>query len=243
MKTKTTKRYETLALIKLADIISEFNLNSNITESVETGEPFVIIESWHELGIIQRELNRAMSPKFFYKHYIDFLNKQGDKAFESMRPQSRPLYKVPDGLHELEDWVDWGFSDEYNTCGNCGRSFRTSHSSYFDIPAYAILDDKMLCNECVRDEFENEYIESVTNNPKTALKLTIIDEKRLIELGWKEPNWENRDEEYKNGLHEGMDDDPTDIYNTLKDKYDVIFTYEPSQFYTTFWAWTKPNGE
>ena len=91
-------------------------------------------------------------------------------------------------------------------------------------------------NECIRDEFEEEYIESVTNNPKNALKLTIINESRLEELGWKE-----LEEKYENGLHEGMNDDPKSIYNSLKTDWDVLFTFMPSQFYIQFWAWVKPK--
>ena len=230
-------RNREIALSKLADIIGKFELNSQITESVETGEPFIIIEEWSELGTIQRELNRCMAPKFFYKHYIDFLNIQGDGAFEDMRPQSEPPYTVPNGLHELNDWFDWGFSDEYTTCENCGKSFQYSQGSYIDIPKWALIDGLgIFCHECIRDEFEEEYIESVTNNPEQALKITIIDEQRLIELGWTEPE---PNEEYKNGLHQGMNDKPIDVYNKLKDKYDVIFTFMPSQFYVAFWAWTK----
>ena len=33
-----------------------------------------------------------------------------------------------------------------------------------------------------------------------------------------------------------MNDKPIDVYNKLKDKYDVIFTFMPSQFYVTFWS-------
>ena len=229
-------RNKTIALSKLADIIGEFNLNSQITESVETGEPFVIVEEWTELGTIQRELNRAMAPRFFYKHYIDFLNERGNEAFQKMRFEHNDRYEIPEGLHELEEWFEWGFSDEYTTCVNCGRSLRTGRSSYDDIPKFEILNDELLCHECIRDEFEEEYIESVTNNPKNALKLTIINESRLEELGWKE-----LEEKYENGLHEGMNDDPKSIYNSLKTDWDVLFTFMPSQFYIQFWAWVKPK--
>ena len=40
-----------------------------------------------------------------------------------------------------------------------------------------------------------------------------------------------------------MNDKPIDVYNKLKDKYDVIFTFIPSQFYVAFWAWVKPKEE
>ncbi len=229
-------RNQKIALEELSKIINDFNLNSQITESVETGEPFVIVEEWTELGTIQRELNRAMAPRFFYKHYIDFLNERGNEAFQKMRFEHNDRYEIPEGLHELEEWFEWGFSDEYTTCGNCGRSLRTEHSSYDDIPKFAILNDELLCHECIRDEFEEEYIESVTNNPKNALKLTIINESRLEELGWKE-----LEEKYENGLHEGMNDDPKSIYNSLKADWDVLFTFMPSQFYIQFWAWVKPK--
>ena len=91
-------RNKTIALSKLADIIGEFGLNSQITTSVETGEPFIIIEEWSELGIIQRELNRAMAPKFFYKHYIEYLNAKGNDAFKDMRFERNGRYEIPAGI-------------------------------------------------------------------------------------------------------------------------------------------------
>ena len=230
-------RNREIALDKLEEIIENLNLNSQITESVETGEPFIIIEEWSELGIIQRELNRVMAPKFFYKHYIEYLNTKGNDAFQDMRIEHNGWYITPTGLNTLDHWFEWGFSDEFSTCENCGRSFQYSQSSYDDIPRWALIDGLgIFCHECIRDEFEEEYIESVTNNPEQALKITIINESRLAELGWKE-----LEGKYENGLHEGMNDDPKSIYNSLKADWDVLFTFMPSQFYVSFWAWVKPK--
>jgi hypothetical protein len=232
-------RNKKLALAQLGRVIEEFDLNSQITTSVETNEPFIIIETWKELGIIQRELNRAMTPKFFYRNYINYLNIKGDEAFQHMRLQKKPPYIVPEGLHELDDWFEWGFSDEYDTCSNCGRSFCTQPRYYGDIPKFAVLNDEILCHECIRDEFEEEYIESVTNTPRNAIKINIINESRLAELGWK-----RLPRKYENGMHHDMNDRPSDVFNKLKKRWDVLFEFRPSQFYVEFCAWIrKPSSD
>ena len=239
-------RNKRIAIEKIANIINKLELNSQLTTDAENDEPFVIIEEWCELATIQRELNRVMSPKPFYKWYITYLNEYGHEAFQDMRfgkgengkpvnvHNGRPLYEVPDGLHRLEHYVEWGFSDEYVLCSNCYKAINTTPGYYGDIPAYAIVNDELLCHNCIRDSFEEDYIESVTNDPKNALKTTIISEARLEELGWKKLK-----KQYENGMHQGMNDDPTKIYDKLKDKWDVLFTFEPSQFYVAFFAWIK----
>ena len=60
-------RNKRIAHDEIAKILDEYALCSQFTNDAENDEPFVIIEDWHELGTIQRELNRAMSPKPFYK--------------------------------------------------------------------------------------------------------------------------------------------------------------------------------
>lgn len=245
MKTSMTRNKE-IALDTINDIINEFSLNSYLTTDSENDEPFVIIEGWHELATIQRELNRAMSPKPFYKWYITYLNEYGHEAFQDMRfgkgengkpvnvHNGRPLYEVPDGLHRLEHYVEWGFSDEYVLCSNCYKAICTTPADYRDIPAYAIVNDEILCHNCISDSCEEGYIESVTNDPRTALKTTIISEARLKELGWRKLK-----RTYENGMLQGMNDNPSRVYNKLKNKWDVLFTFGQSQFYIAFFAWIK----
>lgn len=186
----------TLAISRLPTILQ--NMNSILTQDDE-GKPFLIVEDWHELGTIQRELNRIVSPE---------------------------------GLFDLDDVVDWGFSDEYTTCSNCSDVISMQPQYYGDITEFVILNNEILCSDCINESYEEEYIESVTNHPTNALKTTIISEDRLETLGWKQLK-----RKYENGLHQGQNDKPIDVFNKLKTKWDVLFTFQPSQFYIKFWAW------
>jgi hypothetical protein len=224
-----------MALDLLPIIINVDSLNSQLTTDAETDEPFLIVEDWHEVAILQRELNKWCSPIAFFANKDRYIKEQGNEAFRRMRfdTDGHSPYLMPEGLFELDDIVDFGFSDEWMTCYNCGRAICTTQDFCGDKPRYAIVNDELLCGDCITTIAENDYIESVTNNPENALNTSIISEKRLTELGWKELS-----KKYENGLHQGMNDNPKKIYKRLK-KFDVLFTYEPSQFYIEFYAWIK----
>lgn len=222
------------ALDFLPTIIDVDQLNSQLTTDSEEDKPFLIIEDWHELGIIQRELNKWISPKAFWANKDRYLQEHGN--FENMRfaTHGGAPYLIPEGLFDLDDIIDWGFSDEYTTCGNCYKSIEMTPGYYGDKPRYAIINDELLCGDCIVEHYEDDYIESVTNKTSNAINTAIISEERLKELGWKELS-----KTYTAGLREGSNDNPTTVYNTLKKKYDVVFTYQSDQFDTNFWAWIK----
>jgi hypothetical protein len=235
-------------LTLLRSIISD--TNATLTTD-EDGNPFLIITSWQELAMIQRELNRHLNPKEYYKWAITYYNEYGADAFKNMRlgwtkekwDKTRKRcsiykglspYTIPDGLVELNQIVDWGFEDEYMTCGNCGKAIRTTPGYYGDKPGYVILNDEMICGNCIHDNYQEEYIEQCTNNEKNAINTRIVSEEELTELGWKKLS-----KKYESGLHEGQNDKPINVLNKLKKKFDVLFTCETSQFDITFWAWIK----
>lgn len=202
----------------LTDTIAKFNVNAVLTQDSENHEPILIVEDWHDVAILNRELK-----------------------FQSMRlsTNGHAPYTIPDGLFELDDIINLGFSDEWITCYNCGKAVYTTPGDYGDSPRYAILDGDFLCGDCIFENWENEYIEQCTNNPNNALKTTIIPEYRLEDMGWKRLK-----RKYESGLHERMNDNPVDVYNKLKDKWDVLFTLQNHQFYIEFWAWVrKPSSD
>ncbi len=225
---------EKLMALGRLQIILENDFNSILTEDTETDEPFLIVESWEELGKIQKELNRWLRPVAYYRNAIDYYNIQGDKAFQHMRFEVNRQYLVPEGLFELEDVCEWGFEDEYTTCGDCGKAIHTAPEYYEDKPRYVILEGDMLCGNCTHDHHIKEYIELCTNNEKNAINTRIVSEEELTKLGWKQLS-----RRYENGFHEGQNDKPSNVLNKLKKKFDVLFTYETSQFDVTFWAWVK----
>lgn len=223
-------------------IILQNDFNSILTIDAETAEPFLIVESWEELGKIQQELNRWLRPKEYYKNCIDYYNVQGNEAFQRMRFEVGYQYLVPEGLFELDDVCKWGFSDEYITCSNCYRAIGTTPGYYGDKPRYATVNNDILCGDCITTQYEEEYIESATNKPTNAINTSIISEDGLAELGWKKLS-----KVYNAGIREGNNDDPKKIFNKYKSKFDeILFTYESGQFDLDFWMWIRkpsPAGE
>jgi hypothetical protein len=225
------------------------NTNATLTTN-ENDEPFLILTSWQELAMIQRELNKQLNPETYYKWAITYYNEYGRNAFQEMRfgqdkhgnPTSTTKgyapYEVPEGLIELDDIILNGFDDEYNTCGNCGKAIKTSISYYGDKPRYAILDCDMFCGDCIAENYEEEYIELRINNAKNAINTSIISEDRLIELGWKKMKTR-----FESGLHEGQNDKPMDVLHKFGKHRDVLFTYETGQFDIKFWTWVKKHED
>jgi uncharacterized CHY-type Zn-finger protein len=226
---------------KALEILPEIlgDMNSQLTVD-ENDNPFLIVEGWDELSKIQQELNKNLAPEAYYEHVIEYYNKRGNRAFREMRldTNGHAPYLVPDGLFELDDVIEYEFSDEYTTCWNCGDAIRETPCCYGDMLRFGIVEGDMLCGDCINKDFEQEYIDSVTNNCKHALKTSIISEDRLAELGWTK-----RPEKYENGFREGQNDQPCPILKKLRETNDVLFTYQPSQFEIEFWAWTKPKEE
>ena len=222
------------------------DMNSILTEDAETNKPFLIVEDWNEVGKIQQNLNKWWNSDAYYEWVITYYNEYGHEAFQDMRfgkgpngeprnvHNSKPYYEVPEGIFDLDDVIDWGFADEYTTCGNWYKSIEMTPGYHGDKPRYAIINDELLCGDCIVEHYEDDYIESVTNKTSNAINTAIISEERLKELGWKELS-----KTYTAGLREGSNDNPTMVYNTLKKKYDVLFTYQSDQFDTNFWAWIK----
>lgn len=229
---KTTE--ETQELLRL--IISE--TNATLTKD-EDDENFLIVTSWKEVAKINKELNKQLRPNEYYKWLITYYNQQGDDAFENMRLEEvlttgEKRHFMPDGLLDLGTIVSYGFDDEYTTCGDCGRAVDTSPSYYGDKPRYAIIDNDVICGDCMHDNYMEEYIESCVNDYKNAVNTNIISEDELTNLGWMK-----LEEKYESGLYQGQNDKPIDVFNKLKKEFDVLFTYEPSQFDIVFWAWVK----
>ena len=142
-------------------------------------------------------------------------------------------------IEKLYNQLPYGYSDEYVSCSNCGKYIDTTPGYHGDIPAYDIFNDDILCEYCIRSQYEEEYIEYCTNNFNVAIKTSIISPDRLEELGWT-----RLDEKYENGLHEYMNYKPEEVYKNVQNRYpgrDIIFDCLPSQFYVEFGVWIKPQ--
>jgi len=132
--------------------------------------------------------------------------------------------------------IEYGYSDEYTFCSDCGNIIRTSPNSYSWQPDYYIGDGFIVCNECFNQEgYQQDYIETLINECTRVNQLLTDDQ--LLEIGYTQINRDS----YENGWHEGQNDDPKIIYNSLTDKYNnIVFSLsEQSQFYVRFDVYVK----
>lgn len=128
---------------------------------------------------------------------------------------------------------NWGFSDEYITCSDCGEVIKTSPDSYGWKPDFAIVNDcELLCGECIRFR-PQDYLQDLINNPKKAN--TIIYDDSLVELGFKKIT-----EDFEAGWY-GRYDDPEKILERMEKKYfEVIFSITSNgQFSTDYVCWVR----
>lgn len=149
-------------------------------------------------------------------------------------------FLVPEPLDELmqafeEKFGEFGFSDEYDFCGACGKIIKTSPDSYSWQPDFILTDDGYIHVDCINLD---DVLESHKNHEKALppqLQQRAIDQGLLIEIS---------DITFENGLHPGMNDDPKIIIRTFKRaRIDVWFNVQPSQFYVEFTVLVQPDNE
>lgn len=191
------------------------------TEGAE--ELFLIVDSWD-----------------FIREFHSWANdKYGKELYEET------AYDYPEDLEVQKyftAWLDyltqgmWGFSDEYSVCEHCNRAFRTSPDSYSWTANYWLGDGFIICDECVKEDFAEEYLESMQNNPKIAN--TILSDSEMENAGYEKVNTDN----YESGWY-GRCDDPQDILEKemeINPDYDYVFSIcGNGQFHTDFDLWRK----
>jgi len=229
---------------ELVDIIYS-KTNSILThDRHDNDKDFLIVQDWDELGTIQREINKVLNPEAYHKWEKTYETEYGDEAFQDMRfgegnlgepvnvSKGSPPYRVPDGLIELDDLVDWGFDDEYATCHRCNGLIRMMSDSYFWQPDYHIFKGgELLCDLCISEYAIDEYIEEHINQPM-LLNLNVVN---IAYYGWKKC-----DHVFETGMYPGQTDNPEEIIKRENNRgRDVILTGDISQFDVRFNVWFR----
>lgn len=141
-------------------------------------------------------------------------------------------YKFQDILERMGYNLEW--SDQTCRCDHCGGCIMSDISYYHgDTAHYAILGDcDSVCEDCIRKDFVEEYLEGLDNNPRTAVHIAGINPALYgyteIECG------------FENGFHPGQTDDPQKIYKELRARgYDRILfeIFDRGQFDVHFCVW------
>jgi hypothetical protein len=168
------------------------------------------------------------------KMYLD----QGSRRPTYLKPadsRAKPRYQVPEGLTDLDDLCEWGFSDEWDICPECGELIRTQPDHYGWQPEFHIFEDgEMFCADCVRDNYAEDYIAEYVNRNR-LLNCDVVDP---YQHGW------DMIEEvrFESGYHRGQDSDPAAIIKILNaEGVDVLFTGSVGQFDVNFNAWVPED--
>lgn len=123
------------------------------------------------------------------------------------------------------------FSDSLASCDNC---YKFCNLYYGDQELPVVINDELFCPNCVRSDFQDEYVELLINDPSIANHL--LNDKILESYGFK--LFKN---DLASGLHPGQNDDPKKIFNAIKDKFNqIIFSIDNvGQFDVHFSIWIK----
>lgn len=107
-------------------------------------------------------------------------------------------------LEKLGVELEW--SDEWDTCNECSKLFRTSPDSYGWQRSFAEVDGSILCVECLADD-PAEYLRSLEGETKRCNSIKAINPAKhgyvLVE------------DSFENGFHPGQDADPKVIGKAL----------------------------
>jgi hypothetical protein len=167
---------------------------------------------------------------------------KGPDRWASTDPEVTMPVRLARSLERVGASIEW--CDEWYRCGNCYRAVRATGDSYSWRPYYTMTDGEITCADCLRDMGDDALTEHI-NNPHSCI--TWCDASHVVSLGY--VKWEAGDEHtYESGWHEGMDDNPQAIYDSIVAQYEsdgkpapdvVFFLDESSQFYIRFSAYVR----
>lgn len=183
--------------------------------SIPEGSKGILFANWNEKSNYDENYNRLPSSK-------------ADKLMPRLEAiAERAGYEI--------EWLD-----EWSTCSDCYKAFRTNADSNGWLPCYVWIGEcDMVCHQCLLDNSSllDEYLENeLIGNANKAITIDGI-ANSLPELGWRKVEID-----YETGLHQGMNDKPQDIAAKLEksgiDRY-IFEVSDASQFYITWQVWVE----
>lgn len=218
----------------------------DIIVSQKDGEDFIIFDTHDDVNALVYGIIKALIPSA-----IDIYEKAGlvknhygyAKVLSSLKidgeyPEEVKNYFDKHGIDDFNiiektlDIHDWGFSDEYGTCSNCGDVIRIAPDSYMWQPEYFLNRyGEAFCKDCLSedDSLKEDMLDELINNPSNAIN-GMMTEKEVEDMGFIKHNGV-----YQDGWY-GREDDPQKIYDELSKKYkEVLFMVDSiNQFHINF---------
>ena len=166
----------------------------------EDGTPFTILDDWDDVYEVNHAVIEKIVPEALELYEQAGLVKEcrwgRGKVLEDVRINNEVPEIVKNAFDEhgikwcnvVESALgcEWGFSDEYTFCYDCGNIIRTSPDSYHWQPNFYVGDGFIACNRCFNDNeyYQEEYLADKINNPKQAVN-GLMKEEQIEELGFK----------------------------------------------------------
>lgn len=155
-------------------------------------------------------------------------------GFDKTQAEQRrdPVSKLARVLEANGFEPEW--SDEWETCCECGKAVRASADCYSWTPYFRIYDCGLVCLDCLDPE---EYLESIENDCDKACPPKWNPEK----YGYVKYNGD-----FESGFHPGQDDKPADILKRMRDlgMSRVVFKIASvGQFDVTWQAYFKIDNQ
>ena len=190
---------------KLEPLYNEGNVYFDVVEK-QNGGDFIIFEDWKSLIAVEKALQPGFEPKDEYDDSV---------------------------LEELD--IDYGFSDEWGRCDNCGKLVRLEADSAHWVPDFFWDENGLCCGNCVRQNPE-EYIAWLLEQPVERAN-TILDGKALESAGFHKV-----DGNYENGWYD-RHDSPEEILNKAHEEHpeaEFIFSISGvGKFAVQFELWMR----
>lgn len=120
-------------------------------------------------------------------------------------------------IEDLNEFTEdnYGYSDEYLICEDCGVAFLDPKWDYNYHKEGAVFEDEFntvcCCEGCLKEYHSEEYINSCINNPKKWISM--YSQKEMSNLGWTPVN----ENEYEYGMY-GVCDNPLKILEKYQEK-------------------------
>ena len=208
------------------DIIKEFTTEDkyDIWFSTYDEEPFLIIDSYYGKRFIE-DFNKWFKETEYYKQL----------------EEDTIMYNYDTFFLEALN-ANWGYSDEYELCYECGNVVRIG--DYAD--KHWKQDGLIICESCTRENAESYIYEYLVYNYNTGVPESnfhinqILSETELEEHGFKKYS-----KEYEVGFY-GTYDDPheilTEYVNVNKDTDYIINLVSCNPFETRYQIWKRNNN-
>lgn len=150
-------------------------------------------------------------------------------------------------LHDILETLGYSchWYDEWSTCGDCGKAFRTQADCWTWQPSFVIMNEcELVCLDCIEDDPE-PYLDQCARNGE-AMNLA-----RLwpSDHGWYLPSDEDEDaiDTFKPGMYRWSDNDYEKHVQAYRDKYGddnvLVEVVEPRQFDATIRVWLRKEDD